>query len=819
MNVTRRGFLRFLGGTAATAASGCALKAWGDLQEAVQEEERGFPGVEEWVTSTCGQCPAGCGIRVRVVDGKAVRIEGNPFHPVNRGGLCPKGLAGLQVLYNPDRLKGPLKRAGGRGQGRWEPISWAEAITTVVAKLASLRGRGEPHRLVILSGRSDGLLPRLLKRFAEAFGSPNYFDFGEVPRPANFFTQGISRPFAYDLERTNYILSFGYPLLEGGASPVRQMRAYGVLRQGRPGHRAKIVQVEPRLSLTAAKADEWVPVKPGTMGALALGIAHIMVKEGLYDKGFIEEFTFGFEDWRDHGGQWHRGFKGMVLEEYPPSIASELTGVPLKTIVRLAREFSSAKPALAIGDRDGGANSNETYAQMAIHALNALVGSLDVPGGVLVQREVPFADWPPVERDQVARRGLAMPRIGHDGLVVMGSFLKALEGILQERPYPVEVLFVDALNPLFSFPDPSRAVRAFEKIPFIVSFTAFIDETAEYADLILPDHTSLERWEDAPAPGTGYPVLGLRKPVVHPLYDTRPTGDVILQLAKALGGPIARAFPWQDFQGLLQESLKGVYESRAGDVFSELQDEAWIRFLEERGWQYPTYATFEGFFSQLVEKGGWWDPLYPFEEPRRIFRTPSGRFEFYSHHLKRRLEEIAGERAKSKGTRLEEEVEGILNELGIQARRDQVFLPHHEPPRFVGDESAYPFHLHVYKLLPIGEGEGANQPFLQEILGVHVRMQWEPWVEIHPEVAKGLGIADGEGVFVESPLGRIKVRAKLYPGTRPDVVSIPLGLGHTAYGRWAKGRGANPNEVLVWEEDPLSGLPANLSTRVKVYKA
>ncbi|MBI3988394.1 MAG: molybdopterin-dependent oxidoreductase, partial [candidate division NC10 bacterium] len=361
--------MKFLGGTAATAASGCALKAWGDLQEAVQEEERGFPGVEEWVTSTCGQCPAGCGIRVRVVDGKAVRIEGNPFHPVNRGGLCPKGVAGLQVLYNPDRLKGPLRRAGARGGGQWEPISWGEGIKTVVAKLALLRERGEPHRLMILSGRSEGLLHRLLARFAEAFGSPNSLNFvAEAPRPANFFTQGITEPFAYDLERTGFLLSFGYPLVEGGASPVRQMRAYGLLRQGRPGHRARIVQVESRLSLTAAKADKWVPVKPGTLGALALGIAHILVKEGLYDKAFVEEFTFGFEDWKDRDGRWHLGFKRMVLEEYPPSVVSELTGVPLKTIIQLAREFSSAKPALAIGDRDGGASSNETYAQMAIHA-------------------------------------------------------------------------------------------------------------------------------------------------------------------------------------------------------------------------------------------------------------------------------------------------------------------------------------------------------------------------------------------------------------------------------------------------------------------
>ena len=347
MSVTRRGFFGWTGAVAAAAAGCQGIRAIGDLQAATYEAEIPPQGIEGWVASVCQQCPGGCGIQVRTIMGiedgvkRAVKIEGNPNHPISRGTICPKGVAGIQALYDPDRIRGPLKRSGPRGSGRWEPIGWDEALATAAERLRDLRARGEAHSLVAIAGNVRGLMPALLERFLEAYGSPNYVTTAhgcETSRQLMRLTQGLDEPIAYDLERTSYVLTFGAGLLEAGNSPVRQVRAFANLRQGTPGRRARIVHVDPRLSVSAAKADEWVPIRPGTDGALALGIAHVIVSEGLYDKAFVEERTFGFEDWRDGAGPMRLGFKSLVQAEYRPESVAAITGVPVATITRVARE-------------------------------------------------------------------------------------------------------------------------------------------------------------------------------------------------------------------------------------------------------------------------------------------------------------------------------------------------------------------------------------------------------------------------------------------------------------------------------------------------
>ena len=831
MKVNRRNFLKLAGGTTlGTAIGGCSPKdignTVGDILEFTAEEERiRGPGIEKWVTSICGACPGGCGIKARVVDGKVVKIEGNPLYPINVGGLCPKGVSGVQALYNPDRIRGPIKRVGERGTGSWESISWDEAIMTVASRLKSIREKEEAYSFVFVGGECRGLMHKLIERFLEAFGSPNYIrsTANNATPIVNYLTQGIHDHLAYDLENTNYILSFGCPLLEGWSSPVRVLRAYGYLRQERPGIRAKIVQIDTRLSITAAKSDEWIPINPGTEGALALGIAHVIIREELYDKNFIENYTFGFEDWEDEVGREHVGFKTMVLKEYSPGVVSDITGIPVDIIIRLAREFATAKPALALGDRGRSSYSNDLYSLMAIHSLNALVGSIGSSGGVLVQGDVPFSPLPPVEKDSTAEKGLSMPRIDHAGTLrfpLASSVLEILpEGILNEDPYKVNVLFLYDTNPLFTSLDLEKFHRAFERIPFIVSFSPFLDESTEYADLVLPDHTYLEKWQDDPIlPSVGYPLLGIKQPVIAPLYDTRHTGDVIINITKEIGGTVAKAFPWKDFKELLMESFQGVYQAERGSIVSGPPEKSLIRFLGERGWRYPSYSSFEGFWKELLEKGGWWDPTY-FGGEYKIFKTLSGRFEFYSQHLKERLEGFVNGEVAIKGISPEDKIEEILRGLKIEVRGDKVFMPHYEPARFTGDEKEYPFYLNIYEPLALIGGTGANQPHLLGILGPHVYMKWDSWVEINPETGRSLRIRDGDLVWVESPIGKLRVRAKLYPGAMPNVVNIPFGLGHRSYGRWAKERGVNPNWIIKNEYDLLGGLAPRISSRVRIYKA
>lgn len=754
---------------------------------------------ERWSTGICLQCPSGCGLRIRSVNHWPVKLEGIKDYPINKGRLCPKGQSGLQVLYDPDRIRHPLRRKGKRGEGSWEKISWEEGVGFLSQRLKTLRESGRPHELMVMGGRYRGHMIDLFSRFMEAYGSPNHLGNpargSEGTLKGHFFTMGVRDFLPIHWEETNYILSFGASLLEASRPSLRNLWGYGFLRRGRPGIRGKLVQIEPRFSVTASKADQWVPILPGTDGALALAIAHVIIQEKKFDREFVERFTFGFEDWKGPDGKTRTGFKSLVLKDYSPKQAAIITGVPEEQIVRMAGEFSSHRPSIAITGRGVSMQTNGAYSQMAVDSLNALVGSIDQKGGLLLQRKPPFQKWPSVRKDPVALRGLSRPRIDGAGHPPF-PFTAELPYLLPERtekgaPYPIDTLMLYYTNPLFSLPESKRFGSLFEKIPFIVSFSPFMDETTMLSDLALPDGTYFERWQDDHAePGLGFPMFGLRSPVMgKPLFDVRNTGDVLIEVARQLGGSVGQAFPWKNFEEGLRDAVKGMEASKQGSIQAK---------------------TGEEFWKGLMERGGWWDPSYPFGEWRKKFTTPTGKFEFYSLSMERGLIEA------SKGD--PKRLDRILVEMKIEARGDKVFLPHFEKPRWVGDEKEFPFHLIHYKLMTTAEGRGANQPYLQEIFGPHLKERWNSWVELNPETAEKMGIKDGDPVWVESRAGKVKTKARLFPGTHPQCVHIPYGQGHKAYGQWAKDRGVNPNDLLAREYDYLGGFVSHFSTRVKVYR-
>jgi len=804
MRFSRRSFLQLLGGTA-----GAAVVAKGQItskvSDAADDLKRWATPEEVMVPSICQQCPGGCGLMVRTLDGEVAGLAGNPYHPVNRGSVCPKAFGGLQLLYDPNRIKGPLARAGERGKFR--SIGWDEALAMVVSRLSDLRAKNLSHTVAILGGQYRGYRDILWRRFAESYGTPNYIRVRcfspEKPALAHHFMQGVTEPLGYDLADAQFVLSFGAGLLESWLGPVHNSRAFARLRRSSERPRGLFVQVDPRRSPTASKADRWISIVPGTDGILALGIANAMIREGLYDQDFVEQHTFGFEDWLDSSGQQHLGFKNLVLREYGLLTVSASTGVPVKSILEIARNLGTLKPAIVIGERGPVYGPDDLHTRMAIHSLNALVGNIGVAGGLRIQGQLPLAPLPTIRQDAAAKQGTAQPRIDGAGekqyLLVSDASQRLAERIASGNPYPVNTLFLFATNPLANHPTKGALATALNKVPFIVSFSPFLDESSAMADLILPDHTYLERWQDDQVTHlAGFTCFSIAPPAAAPLHQTRNSADVLLQVAQALGGPMTENFPWKKFEELLKLGAQGLYDSSRGYVVSAPAEEALRKVLERQGYWVPEFKDYDAFWNGLLQRGAWWDPTGLPVGTKALLKTSSGKFEFYSTALKQLVD---------KAVKQEGETASFLSTLSDKSE-DLLFLPAVNLHRATQTES-FSLRLNTYRLMSRPMGGGRDQPWLLEQPAVHLRASWESWVEIHPKTAADLGIKEDDWVWVESPKGHIKLHAKLYPGTRPDVVHIPL------FG----GEGPNPNDLIANETDTLKGFGLLNKTQVRIRRA
>jgi anaerobic selenocysteine-containing dehydrogenase len=575
MKIDRRCFLSFvLGGAAGTALTPLPWKITDDISIWSQN----WPwtpvpakGEKTYSDSVCTLCRGGCGISVRKIDERAVKIEGVKGHPINDGGVCILGLSGLQLLYGPNRVKTPLKRTGNRGEGKWKAISWDEALSEVSQKMTALRKENAPHTLGCILGNRHGIVPALFQRLLTAFGSSNVMVTPSAQDSMELAVQvmhGVQATVGFDLENANYILSFGSGIVEGWGSPVRAFRANSAWRD----KGATVVQAEPRLSNTAARADQWVPINAGTESALAMGMAHVIIKESLFNDDFVQNHSAGFHGWKQH-----------VLNDFTPEKTAEITGLDASVIKRLARDFAKASHPLAICGRGQGSTPISLNDAMAVHALNALVGNINQPGGVSAVAIPSYIDWPEVKLDDIAEESLRNPRIdgaGGDKYPMAHSLLNRLaDAVASNREYAMQALFVYGANPIYSMPGAEAFKAAVDKIPFVVSFASTMDETAMNADLVLPNHADLERYEDVPVTaGLPAPMLGLARPVVYPMYNTQHVGDVVIRLAQEIGGSVADAFPWDGFEACLEETLGDKWDSLNEEGYwldSEFQPAAW----------------------------------------------------------------------------------------------------------------------------------------------------------------------------------------------------------------------------------------------------
>ena len=698
---SRRDFLKLAGLGAATTAilTGCGPASRYVKREPYQQmPEYNSVGQSTYYATTCRECAAGCGLIVRTSQGRAIKTEGNANNPLNLGKTCARGQATLHGLYNPDRVTDPIKR-GSRGSDSTQVVEWDAAIQVVADALKN----NKPEEIAFLMGMAPDHLFDLVSDLASATGMNTPVRFGALgmfearatlsKAAENLFGQA-SLPF-FDVGGAQVVFSFGANFLETWLSPIPYTRGFAGLREGKTKLRGTFVQFESRMSATGGKADEWIPLRPGTEALVALAIGKLASEI--------------------------RGISARAFEGVDPMDVASKSGIKLETLEHLAEMFAGSNGALAIPGGAALGQSNGLAVAEAVLALNAISDNFGKPGGVYLSALAP--NQTEYQRPASAQEMQELVQKMTDG--------------------KIKVLFVHGVNPLFELPTALGFGAASKSVSQIISFATFPDETAFEADYVFPDHHGLESWGyQRVATGSAQPVLSGAQPVVSPYYNTRATADVLIAAAQLAGDAFAAALPFKDEVEFLQSKVVSLMSEADGSI---------------SGIDLPT------FMASFQQYGGFW---------------------------------------KMSDARVAPSAGDVLNRDITAAEAE-----------FAGEGEFFfvPF------VSPTMAEAGANKPWLQELADPTTTVMWNTWVEMNPETAHELGIENDDVVRIVSEAGELEVPVYVYPAIRPDTIAMPFGQGHTAYGRYAAGRGVNPADLLGQHFNEAGDL-AFAGMKVKVEK-
>ncbi len=552
--ISRRDFLKLAGVGAATTAvlTGCGpASRYVTREPYVKMPEYTYNGLSTYYATTCRECSAGCGLIVRTFQGRAIKVEGNQNNPVNLGKTCARGQISLHGLYNPDRVQNPGKHVRGenvfssdKGAG-FQELTWLD-VTNIVADALT---KNQPDEVAFLVGMAPDHLFDLVTDLTQTIGAPAPVRFGALGmfearttlmKAAQELFGQSGLPF-FDIGNADLVISFGANFLETWLSPVAQTRGYSQLRKGKNGRRGYFVQLEPRMSQTGAKADEWVPLAAGSEAPVALAIGRLLAEA-----------------------------RGISL---PPAFANadvnaalSAAGVNPESIQHLVDLITASERPVFIPGGAALAQNNGLQTAEAVLALNAFVGNLGQSGGVFLSAIAPLADE--YHRPASAKE--------------MADFVGKL------KSGRVKTLFIHGVNPVFELPKSLGFADALANVPQVISFATFPDETAVQADYVFPDHHSLESWGyQKVATGASSSVLSGSQPVIVPFFNTKSTVDVLLAAAQQAGGSLAAALPFKDEVEFLQSKLVNLINESDG-FFSAPEINTFTAYFQQHGGWWKT---------------------------------------------------------------------------------------------------------------------------------------------------------------------------------------------------------------------------------------
>jgi len=840
--ITRRDLFKLAAAGTAVLASGAAVTSRAlagtvDFAKGGKDFSPATGAERQMIASSCWSCVTRDAMVGFVENGRLVKLEGHPDSIRGRGKICAKGAAGINQLYDPDRVLYPMKRAGKRGEGKWKRISWDEALTEVAGRLKKLRDEGHPEKFMFHYGRMKASSSKIVKSvFLGTYGTKTVGNHTSICEGGKWTAQELTWGKHYDnwdFDNTKFILNFGSGVLDAHTNhiPVSQRLMDAMVDRG-----VRCVTFDVRLSNTAAKSTEWVPVKSGTDGAVVLAMCREIMNAGLYNKEFFK-FIKATANHKDSTDKKVAALKAH-LAQYTPEWAEKISDVPAAKIKSLALEFANTKPACVISYRGAVAHYNGNDTERAIQMLAAITGNIDNPGG---RCQGVGAKWNYPKGPKKKPKGKALKITnGFKGDAAYPShgashqILKMIKDGSAGRP---EVYMWYCYTPVYANGDCQENIDILKDeslIPFTVCVNAYYDESAALADLILPNPSYLEwwDWEDMVSPDQ-IPEFYIRQPFVKPLGESRDFKDVVCDLANRMGMPLgfnsaeefvkmscemtpgvkeAGGFAYMKKHGVWHDpKAKPKYfgfkkEVKADDLKKEgvILDEAtgtywnWKKSkakseAEAKAKGYTkTKNAYKGYVGQDI--GG---KVYKGWKPDKL--NKSGYFEVYSE---------------------------LLDIKKFPPLPTYVAIPEHEKMG-AGD-----LILTTYKVPVQIHSRSANCKWLTEIYHDNKAM-------INPVSAKPLGIGTGDKIKVQSAIGEITTSANVTEAVVPGVVAISHHLGHWEYGRYASGKkaplagdddpdfklkfwstyGVHPNWIIPNKSDPINGQMIWMDTVVKVTKA
>ena len=801
-----------------------------DFSPATSKERQAIP-------SACWQCVTRCPIIGYVENDRLVKIEGQPYSIRSMGKVCAKGQAGVNQVNDPDRILYPLRRVGKRGEGKWKRVSWDEALTELATRLKTLREQGHPEKFMFQYGRMKASSSKIVKTFLANYGTKTIANHTNICEGGKWTAQELTWGYHYDnwdFDQTRYVLNFGSNCLEAHTNhvPLAQRLVDAVASR-----RVKLVTFDVRLANTVAKSTEWVPIRPGTDGAVVLAMCHVIMKQDLFRKEG-EAFLKYCKVTKDPNASLDTKINSLKshLEQYTPEWAENISGVPADDIKRIAIEFATTYPAVVISYRGAVAHYNGNETERAIQMLAAITGNIDNPGGRC--RGV-GAHWkyPHGPKDKPKAKKLNLID-GFKGQVafpthhVSHQVLKLIKDGSQGRP---DIYMWYCYQPVYSNGEVQENIDVLKDeslIPFTVAVSPFYDEASALADLILPDTTYLERWdwEDMVSP-TQVGEYYIRQPLVKPFGEVRDFKDVCCELATRLGFPLGYDSA-EDFVRQSCELTPAI--NKAGGFEFMKKNGVWVDPDDK-----PSYFTYKKTINPaLLNKDG-----VIFDEATSVYwnwhkskenNQADAQAKGYTHTknaFKGYLGQKIGDMVYAGFTPDKLNKSGYL-ELYSNLMEDKGFaplptyLPIPEHLNLKADELI----LTTYKVNVHSHSRTQNCKWLTEIY--HENPAW-----INPVTAMERGVSQGDLINVKSKIGEIKTIAQVTTAIVPGVIAISNHCGHWQYGRIASGNttptsiddsalkhkwwsdnGMHPNWIIPSTPDPINGQQRWMDTVVTVAK-